>query len=634
MGILSQIEDPRDLKKLSFKELELLAAELRQEIIRTVAQNGGHLASSLGAVELTIALHTVFESPRDKIVWDVGHQAYAHKLLTGRRESFATLRRFGGISGFPKPAESPHDIFAAGHSSTSISAALGLAIARDLAGEDYHVVAVIGDGALTGGLAFEGLSQAGHLGKDLIVVLNDNEMSIAPNVGAISLILRRLQRLRMNLNLHRLSLELEERLRRLPGLGSFTAQAMERLKDALKYLVIPGMFFEELGLSYFGPVDGHQIPAMQRAFREAIAHGGPVLVHVVTKKGRGYEPAERNPERFHSVGPFEWTTGRLPKKQARTFTDVFGQALVELGEEDERLVAITAAMREGTGLSRFARRFPDRFFDVGIAESHAVTLAAGLATGGLRPVVAVYSTFLQRAYDQILHDVCLQNLPVILALDRAGVVGEDGPTHHGLYDLAYLRHIPGITVMAPKDERELRQMLRTALAAGVPAAIRYPKAVGLGLPLEKHPEVLPWGRAELLRDGHDVALIALGPMALLAEAAADHLAAQGISCAVVNARFVKPLDEQLILELARRTGRVVTVEEAALAGGFGSAVLELLAAHGLGGVRWRSLGFPDRFIEQGPREMLLERYGLSVQGICAAVEALGLTRLVGAKLPR
>ncbi|NLG83346.1 MAG: 1-deoxy-D-xylulose-5-phosphate synthase [Firmicutes bacterium] len=630
MGILSQIRDPRDLKKLSLQELEKLAAELRQEIVRTVAQNGGHLASSLGAVELVLALHTVFESPRDKIVWDVGHQAYAHKLITGRREDFGTLRQFGGVSGFPKPTESPHDVFIAGHSSTSISAALGLAIARDLAGEDHHVVAVIGDGALTGGLAFEGLSQAGHLGKNLLVVLNDNEMSIAPNVGAVSLILRRLQELRMNPNLHRLSRELEERFRRLPGLGNFTAQAMEKLKDALKYLVIPGMFFEELGLSYFGPVDGHQIPAMQRAFREAVAHGGPVVVHVVTKKGYGYGPAERDPERFHSVGPFDWTTGSLPAKTERTFTEVFGQALVELGEEDERLVAITAAMREGTGLSAFAHRFPDRFFDVGIAEAHAVTLAAGLAAGGLRPVVAVYSTFLQRAYDQILHDVCLQNLPVIFVLDRAGVVGEDGPTHHGLYDLAYLRHIPGMTVMAPKDERELRRMLRTALAAGVPVAIRYPKAAARDLPLEKHPEVLPWGRSELLRDGSEVALFALGPMALLAEAAADRLATQGISCAVVNVRFVKPLDEQLLLALARRTGRVVTIEEAALAGGFGSAVLELLAAHGLGGVQWRALGFPDRFIEQGPREMLLERYGLSVQGICAAVESLGLTRMAGA----
>ena len=633
MGILSRIEDPQDLKRLTPAELNELATELRQEILRTVAKNGGHLASSLGTVELTIALHSVFASPRDKIVWDVGHQAYAHKLLTGRREAFATLRQFGGVSGFPKPEESPHDAFAAGHSSTSISAALGLALARDLAGEDHHVVAVIGDGALTGGLAFEGLSQAGHLGTNLLIVLNDNEMSIAPNVGAIPRILRSLQQLRMNPNLHRLSREFEERLRRLPGLGSFTAQAVEKLKDALKYLVIPGMFFEELGISYFGPIDGHQIPAMQRAFREAIAHGGPVLVHVLTKKGRGYEPAERNPERFHSVGPFDLATGRPKGVHVRTFTDVFGQALVELGREDERLVAITAAMREGTGLSGFARCFPDRFFDVGIAESHAVTLAAGLAAGGLRPVVAVYSTFLQRAYDQILHDVCLQHLPVIFALDRAGVVGEDGPTHHGLYDLAYLRHIPGLAVMAPKDERELRRMLRTALAAGVPAAIRYPKAPGEGHLLEEHPEVLPWGRAELLRDGRDVAFLALGPMVRLALAAADRLAAEGVSCAVVNARFVKPLDEELILRLARRTGRMVTVEEAALAGGFGSAVLELLAAHGLAEVQVRCLGFPDRFVEQGPRETLLERHGLSVQGISAAVAALGVAR-VGVGLPR
>jgi len=610
------------LQGLTAKEQKELACELRQEIITTVARNGGHLAPNLGAVELTIALHSVFDSPRDKVIWDVGHQAYAHKLLTGRREAFATLRQLDGLSGFPKPSESPHDVFATGHSSTSISAALGLAVARDLAGEDHRVIAVIGDGSLTGGLAFEGLNQAGHLGTDLLIVLNDNEMSIAPNVGAIA---RYLQRIRMHPGIHRLAEDLEEHIRRIPALGDFTAQAMERVKDGLKYMVIPGVFFEELGLSYFGPVDGHQIGTMQRAFREALAHGGPVLVHVLTKKGRGYAPAEKDPQRFHSVGPFVIETGRpTASRSPRSFTDVFGQAMVELANEDARVVAITAAMPEGTGLDRFARRFPNRLFDVGIAESHAVTMAAGLAAGGLRPVVAIYSTFLQRAYDQILHDVCLQSLPVIFALDRAGVVGQDGPTHHGLFDLSFLRHIPGISLLAPKDERELRWMLRTALAAGMPVAIRYPRAAGHGLTLEKNPQVLPWGRAELIRQGHDVALVALGPMVGLAEVAAERLAAQGISAAVVNARFVKPLDEDLLLELAHRTKRLVTIEEHAAAGGFGSAVLELLAAKGLVRVQTKCLGLPDRFIEHGPRDLLLERYGLSVAGICQAVADLNL----------
>ena len=629
MEILSRIDSPRDLKGLTAVELKELAGEIRREIIQTVARNGGHLAPSLGTVELTLALHTVFASPKDKIVWDVGHQAYAHKILTGRREAFATLRLFDGISGFPKPGESPHDAFATGHSSTSISAALGLALARDLADEKHQVVAVIGDGALTGGLAFEGLSQVGHLGVNLLIVLNDNKMSIAPNVGAIP---RILQRIRMNPGLHHLAEDIEERVRRLP-LGDFTAQTLERIKDGLKYMVIPGIFFEELGISYFGPIDGHQIGPMQRAFREAVAHGGPVLVHVLTKKGRGYEPAEQNPERFHGIGPFEIETGRAKSvARTRSYTEVFGHALVEVAREDPRVVAITAAMPEGTGLNRFARRFPGRFFDVGIAEQHAVTLAAGLAAGGLRPVVAVYSTFMQRAYDQILHDVCLQNLPVIFALDRAGVVGQDGPTHHGLYDLAFLRHIPGISILAPKDERELRRMLRTALAASMPVAIRYPRAGGLGLPLERNTQVLPWGRAELTRRGHDAAILALGPMVAQAEAAADRLAARGISCSVVNARFVKPLDEDLILDLAQRTERLVTIEEHALAGGFGSAVLELLAARGHHRVQVKCLGFPDRFIEHGPRDFLLTRYGVSVEGICAAVADLGVPA-VGLRFP-
>ncbi|MGE5549800.1 MAG: 1-deoxy-D-xylulose-5-phosphate synthase [Bacteroidota bacterium] len=629
MSILTRIQGPQDLRGLSPKEQTELAGELRAEVIKTVAKNGGHLAPNLGTVELTLALHTVFDSPHDKIIWDVGHQAYTHKLLTGRRDAFATLRQFNGLSGFPKPGESPHDVFATGHSSTSISAALGLAIARDLSSERHRIVAVIGDGSLTGGMAYEALNHAGHLRTDLLIVLNDNKMSIAPNVGGLA---RYLQRLRMHPGLHHLSAELDEYIRRIPALGGFTAQAVEKLKDSLKYMVIPGVFFEELGLSYFGPVDGHHIGGMQRAFREAVAHGGPVLVHVLTKKGKGYAPAERNPERFHSVGPFAVETGEPLARSARSYTQLFGQAMVELAREDERVVAITAAMPEGTGLDRFARHFPDRFYDVGIAEPHAVTMAAGLAAGGLRPVVAVYSTFLQRAYDQILHDVCLQNLPVIFALDRAGLVGQDGPTHHGLFDLSYLRHIPGMSIMAPKDERELRQMLRTALAASLPVAIRYPKSPGLGLTLEKNASVLPWGRAERIRDGGDVALVALGPMVSIAEAAAERLAARGISCAVVNARFVKPLDEEVLLELAHKTRRIVTIEEHTVIGGFGAAVLELLAARGLVRVQVKCLGLPDRFIEHGPRDLLLERYGLSIAGICQAVADLNLPG-VGLRFP-
>lgn len=629
MSILTRIQGPQDLRGLSPKEQAELAGELRAEVIKTVAKNGGHLAPNLGTVELTLALHTVFDSPHDKIIWDVGHQAYTHKLLTGRRDAFATLRQFNGLSGFPKPGESPHDVFATGHSSTSISAALGLAIARDLSSERHRIVAVIGDGSLTGGMAYEALNHAGHLRTDLLIVLNDNKMSIAPNVGGLA---RYLQRLRMHPGLHHLSAELDEYIRRIPALGGFTAQAVEKLKDSLKYMVIPGVFFEELGLSYFGPVDGHHIGGMQRAFREAVAHGGPVLVHVLTKKGKGYAPAERNPERFHSVGPFAVETGEPLARSARSYTQLFGQAMVELAREDERVVAITAAMPEGTGLDRFARHFPDRFYDVGIAEPHAVTMAAGLAAGGLRPVVAVYSTFLQRAYDQILHDVCLQNLPVIFALDRAGLVGQDGPTHHGLFDLSYLRHIPGMSIMAPKDERELRQMLRTALAASLPVAIRYPKSPGLGLTLEKNASVLPWGRAERIRDGGDVALVALGPMVSIAEAAAERLAARGISCAVVNARFVKPLDEEVLLELAHKTRRIVTIEEHTVIGGFGAAVLELLAARGLVRVQVKCLGLPDRFIEHGPRDLLLERYGLSIAGICQAVADLNLPG-VGLRFP-
>lgn len=614
-NILSNLQLPGDLKKLSYKELETVAAEVRQILISTLSRTGGHLAPNLGVVELTLALHRIFNSPQDKIIWDVGHQSYVHKLLTGRLERFSTLRQLGGISGFPKPEESEHDAFATGHSSTSISAAVGLAKARDLSGGRHKIIAVIGDGSMTGGMAFEALNHAGHLKLGLMVVLNDNEMSIAPNVGALSAYL---SRVRMNPALNRLKEEIEHLVQSIPGVGEMTVRYLEKLKDSLKYLVIPGILFEELGFSYFGPVDGHNIRQMVQVFRDAAERSGPVLIHVLTKKGKGYLPAEKDPLKFHGIPGFEIPSGLLQKRSGPpTYTEIFGESLVELAREDGRVVAITAAMPEGTGLVKFARVFPERFFDVGIAEQHAVTMAAGLARGGRRPVVAVYSTFLQRAYDQILHDVCLQELPVVFALDRAGVVGEDGPTHHGVFDLAYLRSMPEITIMAPKDENELREMLRLALAMEKPVAIRYPRGQGQGEKQVQEP-VMP-GRAEVLRHGEQAAVLALGPLVEKAEKAARRLSRIGISCAVINARFIKPLDRETILYWARRVPHLVTIEDHALTGGFGSAVLELLAEEGVRKTHVTRMGYPDRFIEFGPIQELQDLYGLNEEGICRAV---------------
>lgn len=613
---LDKLQLPEDLSRLSYKELQELAGQIRELIINTVSQTGGHLAPNLGVVEMTLALHAVFQSPQDKIIWDVGHQAYVHKILTGRLPNFSTLRQLGGISGFPKPEESVHDIFATGHSSTSISAALGLAKARDLSNEDYKVVAVIGDGSMTGGMAFEALNNAGHLGTDLIVVLNDNEMSIAPNVGALS---GYLSRLRVNPAINRFKEEIEQLIQRIPKFGEATVRYLDRLKDSLKYLVIPGILFEELGFSYFGPVDGHNIRQMLNIFRDAATHKGPVLIHVLTKKGKGYSPAEEHPVEFHGVSGFEVESGRIKSRPGSpTYTQIFGQTLLDLGRQDPRIVAITAAMPEGTGLLDFARAYPERFFDVGIAEQHAVTMAAGLARGGKRPVVAVYSTFLQRAYDQILHDVCLQKLPVIFALDRAGVVGADGPTHHGLFDLAYLRMMPGMTIMAPKDENELRQMLYTALEIEGPVAIRYPRGEGRGVRITGENK-LPVGQAEVICQGERAALLAVGPMVEVAERAAWSLRQSGISCTVINARFVKPLDKETILYWARRVSQIITIEDHTLAGGFGSAVTELLSDAGLRKVRITRLGFPDRFIEGGPVSQLYELYRLTAEHICEIV---------------
>ncbi len=616
-AILDQIGSTADLKRLSLMELRELAGELREEIIDTVSRTGGHLASSLGVVELTIALHRVFNTPDDQIVWDVGHQAYAHKLLTGRRGRFSTLRQLDGLSGFPKREESPFDAFDVGHSSTSISAALGMAAARDATGGKEKVVAVIGDGSLTAGLAFEGLNQAGHLKKDLIVILNDNEMSISPNVGAISSFLSR--KLSSDLFV-RFKKETENFLGHLPGFGKELIGLARRAEESIKGFLTPGMLFEAFGFDYFGPIDGNRLEDLVETLGNVSRLKGPVLVHVLTRKGMGYPPAEEHPATFHGVGPFDRESGEVAEAKggAQSYTGVFGQTLLDLAGADDRVVAITAAMKEGTGLGPFAERFPERFFDVGIAEQHAVTFAAGMACRGLRPVVALYSTFLQRAYDNVLHDVCLQNLPVVFALDRGGLVGADGPTHHGVFDLSYLRHIPNLVFMAPRNEIELQRALATALQSPGPFAFRYPRGKGEGLELLPHPEPLTIGRGEKLREGADGTVFALGTTVGPALAAAETLAAEGIDLAVIDARFLKPLDGELLSAEARRTGAVVTVEENVLQGGFGSAVLEFFEEAGLS-PRVLRLGLPDRFVEQGSQAELWARYGLDASGIAGSL---------------
>jgi 1-deoxy-D-xylulose-5-phosphate synthase len=613
-GILTGISSPADLKQLSLRELATLADELRSEIIATCAANGGHLAPSLGVVELTIALHRVFTSPTDKIVWDVGHQAYAHKLLTGRLQRFRTLRTLGGISGFPKRAESPHDVFDVGHSSTSISAALGMAVGRDIRKGGNKVIAVIGDGSMTGGAAFEGLNHAGHLNKDLVVILNDNEMSIAENVGALSNFLSRTITSEF---VHKIKKDLESFLEGLDGIGQSALRVAKRAEESLKGLFTPGMLFEAFGFEYVGPIDGHDTELLIDTLANLKRFDDAVLVHVLTKKGKGYLPAETNPSLFHGVGPFDVATGKVLKGKggAASYTALFGEALKKIAAENDKVVAITAAMPDGTGLSSFAREYPERFFDVGIAEQHAVTFAAGLAAEGLRPVLAVYSSFLQRAYDQVAHDVCLQNLPVTFAIDRAGVVGSDGPTHHGVFDLSYLRHLPNMVVMAPKDENELQHLLKTAIDHDGPAAVRYPRGNGYGVPLDQTLKALPVGKGELLRRGGSGAILAVGTMVQSALEAAELLAAEGIDLAVVNARFIKPLDRELILSLARPGGLLFTAEENVLQGGFGTAVLELLEEEGITGVRVVRFGYPDRFVEQGEQHELRALHGLDTAGM-------------------
>ncbi|MBX5445027.1 1-deoxy-D-xylulose-5-phosphate synthase [Sphaerobacter sp.] len=613
--LLERVDSPEDLKALSLRELEQLAAEIRQTILDViVGKTGGHFASNLGSVELAIALHYVFNSPQDKIVWDVGHQAYPHKLITGRRDRFHTIRQPGGLSGFLQREESPHDHFGAGHASTSISAALGMAVAGRMKGERFHTVAVIGDGALTGGMAYEALNNAGSLQVPLIVVLNDNEMSIAPNVGALP---KYLSRIRTDERYTQAKVEVERLLHRMPQ-GDWLLELGKRMKDGLKEVVYHTMIWEELGFTYVGPVDGHNLRDLIETLQQVREIDGPVFVHAVTVKGKGYEPAENDPFKHHAASIKIPGAPPSPPK----YQDVFGETLTALAREDERIVAITAAMPDGTGLLPFAKEHPKRFFDVGIAEQHAVTFAAGLATQGLRPVAAIYSTFLQRAFDQVVHDVCIQKLPVVLAMDRAGFAGEDGRTHHGLFDIAYLRCLPNMVLMAPKDEDELRHMLKTAiLYEDGPIALRYPRGAGVGVPLTGEPHPLPIGRGEVLREGDDITIVALGTMVLPAERAADILAEQGIHATVINARFVKPLDEELILSSAQRTGHLLTVEEAMLAGGFGSAVLELLAREGLR-LPVTTLGVPDRIFDHAPQSLLRKQAGLDAETIAARAAAL------------
>jgi len=617
MSIIEQENPLVTLKALPAEELPRLAEELRNVIIRTVAETGGHLASSLGVVELTIALHRVLDSPRDKIVWDVGHQAYAHKLLTGRAARFHTLRQLDGISGFPKRAESPHDSFDVGHSGTSISAALGLAAARDAAGSDEKIVAVIGDGSLTGGMAFEALNHAGHLKRNLIVILNDNEMSISPNVGALSAFLSRAMTSDFFRKAKR---ETEHFLGHLPRFGKELVDLVHRAEHSLKGFLTPGMLFEAFGFDYVGPIDGHRLDDLIETLQNVSRMDGPILVHVMTKKGKGYAPAENEPARFHGIGPFDPATGasRESKGGPASYTGVFGRTLCELAVKDPRIMAITAAMPEGTGLSAFAERFPQRFFDVGIAEQHAVTFAAGMAANGLRPVVAIYSSFMQRAYDSLVHDVCLQNLPVIFCLDRGGLVGADGPTHHGSFDLSFLRPVPNLTIVAPRDEQELRCALATALAHNGPFALRYPRGAGEGVDLSRPIEPLPIGRGEKLRDGDDALICAIGSGVPAALAAAERLAAVGVNVAVVDGRFVKPLDAELLVAEARRCSKVVTLEENALMGGFGSAVLECLSEHGVNLPVLR-LGLPDYFVEQGSQAELRARLKIDADGVAERV---------------
>ncbi|CAM4268104.1 1-deoxy-D-xylulose-5-phosphate synthase [Paenibacillus sp. MB22_1] len=619
--LLSQIHEPADLKNLSLEQLTPLAEEIRQFLIEKLSVTGGHLASNLGVVELTIALHYCYNSPQDKLIFDVGHQAYVHKILTGRKDQFDTLRKHHGLCGFVKRSESVHDVWEAGHSSTSLSAAMGMALARDMKGESNRVIAIIGDGALTGGMAFEALNHIGHEKKDLMVVLNDNEMSIAPNVGALH---NYLTKIRSDRNYLRAKDEVEQLLKKIPAIGGKVAKTVERVKDSLKYLMVSGVLFEELGFKYLGPVDGHDLPGLIDAFKQANNVSGPVLVHVLTTKGKGYTPAEQDSHKWHGITPYKIESGQVLKAVGNPmYTEVFGQTLIELAEQDERIVAVTPAMPGGSGLVKFGERFPGRMIDVGIAEQHAATMCAAMAMEGLKPVYAVYSTFMQRAYDQIVHDICRQNANVMFAIDRAGFVGADGETHQGVYDIAFMRHIPNIVLMMPKDENELRHMMKTALEYNDgPIAYRYPRINVPGVPLDKELVPIPIGTWELLREGDNLTIVAVGPMVQVAEEAAERLKREGVSAAVVNARFLKPLDGEMLVQLAQSSGTMIVLEEASQAGSLGSAILEFYAEQGITGLDIRLMGVPDRFIEHGSIKEQLEEVGLTAENVVREVHKL------------
>ncbi|WP_127533836.1 1-deoxy-D-xylulose-5-phosphate synthase [Paenibacillus kobensis] len=619
--MLDNINGPKDLKRLSISELEALAGEIRQFLIEKLSSTGGHLAPNLGVVELTLVLHYLFDSPKDKFIFDVGHQSYVHKILTGRRERFDTLRQYKGLCGFIKRSESEHDVWEAGHSSTSLSAAMGMALARDLKGENNKVVAIIGDGALTGGMALEALNHIGHEKKNLMVILNDNEMSIAPNVGALH---HYLGKIRTDRHYQKAKDEVQNFLNKIPAIGGKLAKTAERFKDSLKYLLVSGILFEQFGLTYFGPVDGHDIEALAEVIKQASQVDGPVLVHIVTVKGKGYLPAEKDSHKWHGITPYKIESGEVMKAVGPPmYTEVFADALMELAEKDERIVAITPAMPGGSGLMKFAERYPNRMIDVGIAEQHAATLSAALAMEGMKPVFAVYSTFLQRAYDQVVHDICRQNLNVVFAIDRAGFVGADGETHHGVYDIAFLRHVPNLVLMMPKDENELRRMMKTALDYNEgPIAVRYPRTNGLGVAIDPEMQPIPIGSWEVLRGGDQVAIIAVGPMIGVAEDAAEQLKREGINPRIINARFIKPLDEAMLRSLAEEGMQLIVLEEGSELGGLGSAVMEFYSLNQIYGNNVRIIGLPDEFIEHGSVKEQRAEIGLTAERIASEVKAM------------
>jgi len=622
--LLDTINTPVDLRKLDRRQLPQLAQEIRDTIIDTVSKIGGHFGGNLGIVELTLALHYTFDTPRDQIVFDTGHQSYPHKLITGRRETFNTIRQHNGISGFCKREESEYDVFNAGHASTSISAALGIAVARDFRKEPYRVVAIIGDGALSGGLALEGLNQAGHLKRKMIIVLNDNDMSISTNVGAMSGYLNSIIKGQRYNQLKDVTKGIMDRI---PLVGGKLHEVAHDVEHILKNMIVPGTLFEELGIKYLGPYDGHDLPALLDIFEKNRDYNGPLLIHVITKKGKGYEHAENKPIWSHGVTPFDVPSGEVKKPsqpQPPSYTGVFADTMIELAKSDPKIVAITGAMPEGTGLDKFAKAFPDRMFDVGIAEEHAVTFAGGLATQGMKPVAAIYSTFLQRAFDQVFHDVAIMDLPVVFALDRAGIAGQDGPTHHGIYDMAYLRVFPNMVCMAPKDENELRHMLKTAFETGHPTSLRYPRGNGQGVKLDAELQSLPIGKGEVMREGTAATIFAIGNEVWPSMKAAEILAAEGIEVAVVNARFIKPLDDELIQRFCKPGTKVITVEEGSLAGGFGAAIMERCEQLGITNVDFHRIGIPDEYVHHGAQDVLRAQYDLHAEGIAKRVKEFGV----------